>query len=329
MKFKTLFLLAGLHCLLIARPNAAPLATNVTKIWNAAPHNAFTDLIRNQDQWFCVFREGKAHVSPDGAIRILRSPDGSTWTSAAVLRDDKADLRDPKITVAPDGRLMLTAAAALPPLSETKHQTIVWFSKDGISWTQPAEIGDPNVWLWRVAWHKGKAYGAGYATSGDKFVRLYSSDDGRHFKPLVPNLFNEGYPNETALVFDGEQRFYCLLRRDGDAASAKLGTAMPPYTQWDWKDLKVKIGGPQMLLLPDGRFLAGVRLYDGKVRTSVAWVDPEKGQLTEFATFPSSGDSSYPGMVWHEGQLWMSYYSSHEGKSSIYLARLDVPRKGS
>ena len=36
------------------------------RIWNQAPHNAFTDLVRFKDRWFCVFREGKGHVSPDG-----------------------------------------------------------------------------------------------------------------------------------------------------------------------------------------------------------------------------------------------------------------------
>ena len=30
---------------------------------------------------------------------------------------------------------------------------------------------------------------------------------------------------------------------------------------------------------------------------------------------PSGGDCSYPGMVEHEGLLWMSYYSSHEGEN--------------
>ncbi len=29
-------------------------------------------------------------------------------------------------------------------------------------------------------------------------------------------------------------------------------------------------------------------------------------------------------MVWHDGLLWMSYYSSHEGKTSIYLAKIKV-----
>ena len=39
-------------------------------------------------------------------------------------------------------------------------------------------------------------------------------------------------------------------------------------------------------------------------------------------TLPSGGDCSYPGLVWNEDLLWMSYYSSHDGKTSIYLARI-------
>ena len=29
-------------------------------------------------------------------------------------------------------------------------------------------------------------------------------------------------------------------------------------------------------------------------------------------------------MVWHDGVLWMSYYSSHEGKAKIYLAKVKL-----
>ncbi len=30
----------------------------VRKIWDQGPHNAFTDLVRFKNRWFCVFREG-------------------------------------------------------------------------------------------------------------------------------------------------------------------------------------------------------------------------------------------------------------------------------
>ena len=46
------------------------------RIWDAAPHNAFTDLTRFKDHWYCVFREGATHVAPDGKLRVLESADG-------------------------------------------------------------------------------------------------------------------------------------------------------------------------------------------------------------------------------------------------------------
>ena len=47
--------------------------------------------------------------------------------------------------------------------------------------------------------------------------------------------------------------------------------------------------------------------------------------LTEFLPLPSGGDTSYAGMVLHDGLLWVSYYASHEGKTSIYLAKVKLP----
>ena len=43
---------------------------------------------------------------------------------------------------------------------------------------------------------------------------------------------------------------------------------------------------------------------------------------------PSSGDCSYPGLVWHDRLLWMSYYSTHEGHTAIYLATVRIPGQG-
>ncbi len=309
-----------------AAPSVAPAElVGVRKIWDAAPHNAFTDLVRFQGRWFCVFREGRAHVSPDGALRIITSADGEHWASAALLTDAKADLRDAKITLTPDHRLMLSGAAALHQPAASRHQSLAWFSPDGTNWSGAVKIGDPNFWLWRVTWHRQTAYGIGYDTSAGKSVRLYTSRDGRQFDTLVSNLYADGSPNETSIVFQPDATALCLLRRDGANANGRLGVAKPPYTSWEWKDLGARIGGPHLLRLPDGRLVAAVRLYDGAVRMSLAWIDPETGKLTEFLKLPSGGDTSYAGLVWHEGLLWVSYYSSHEGKTSIYLARVKLP----
>jgi hypothetical protein len=186
-------------------------------------------------------------------------------------------------------------------------------------------IGEPDVWLWRVTWHKGVAWGAGYGTAGDPFLRLYRSTDGRRFEVVVPRLLDKGSPDEAALVFLGDDTCLCLLRRDGQPGTAMLGSARPPYTEWTWKDLGVQIGGPQLIRLADGRFVAAGRRSDGAVRTSLMWLDPEKGAVREFLRLPSGGDTSYPGLVMHDGLLWVSYYSSHEGKTSIYLAKVRLP----
>jgi hypothetical protein len=323
-------LLAGAGFTFFAQGQESPPQAElveVRKIWDRAPHNAFTDLVRFKGQWFCVFREGQAHVSPDGALRVLTSPDGEAWVSAARLTAANGDLRDAKITVTPKGELMLSGASALHPPAPAKHQSFAWFSADGKSWSPPVVIGDTNQWLWRTTWHRRTAYSIGYDTAGEKFIRLYSSRDGRQFDALVPRLFDEGYPNESSVVFLPDDTALCLLRRDGRPASGQLGTARPPYTEWKWKDLRVQIGGPHLLRLPDGRLVAAVRLYDGAARTSLMWLDADTGRLSEFLKLPSGGDTSYAGLVWHAGLLWVSYYSSHEGQTSIYFAKVRLPRK--
>jgi hypothetical protein len=305
-----------------------PELVEVRKIWDRAPHNAFTDLARFRDRWYCVFREGQGHVSPDGAVRVLTSADGTSWESAALLRSDRADLRDPKVSVTPEGRLLLNAAGALHRPAGFTHQSFAWFSADGRDWAEPVEVADPNYWLWRVTWHDKSAYGVGYECGKRKDVRLYRSADGRKYETWVEKLYDQGSPNETALAFRPDGTCLCLLRRDEGPATGLLGVARPPYREWAWKDLGRRVGGPNLILLPDGRPVAVVRLYDGKVRTAVCGVDADAGKLEELLPLPSGGDTSYAGLVWHEGRLWVSYYSSHEGKASIYLAKVRFPDAG-
>jgi len=220
---------------------------------------------------------------------------------------------------------MLAGAEKLHEQVTHRHQSLVWLSPDGETWSDRCEVGDRDFWLWRITWHRGKAYGFGYGTREDnQFIRLYTSSDGRHFSTLVDNAFDAGSPNETSMVFLDDDTCYCLLRRDGTLGTAQLGIAAPPYTEWAWKDLGVRAGGPDLIQLPDGRFAAVVRRYDDPVRTSLHWLSPGEGTFTEDLVLPSGGDTSYAGLVWHDALLWVSYYSSHEDKTSIYLAKIDV-----
>lgn len=303
---------------------AMPEVIEVRRIWDQAPHNAFTDLIRYQGQWYCVFREDAKHVSPSGKIRVIRSSDGRRWDSTALLARQGSDLRDAKISITPDGRLMLLAAASWH--DPVGRMPMVWFSKDGTTWSEGVEVGEKDYWLWRVTWHKGVARGVGYGV-GEQApqARLYESTDGITYTTLVDKLFDVGRPNESSIVYRDDDTALCLLRRDGTPNTGQLGTSHPPYTKWTWKDLGVRIGGPHMIQIPDGRFVAATRLYDGRARTALSWLNPAAGTLSPFVSLPSGGDTSYPGLVFHDGLLWVSYYSSHEGKTSIYLAKVRLP----
>ncbi|MEZ5400150.1 MAG: hypothetical protein R2729_10820 [Bryobacteraceae bacterium] len=303
---------------------AEPAAEIVSlrKVWDLAPHNAFTDLVRFQERWFLAFREGGKHASSDGSIRILTSADADTWQTASVIRYPVADLRDPKIVVTPERKLMLTTAGAMHQ-SDAKHKTFAWFSINGRDWTDPVMIGDPNIWLWRVQWHRNKAYGLGYSTVEPHLLRSYVSANGEKFQTLNPAVIEGDYANESSILFLPDDTALCLLRRD--PKTALLGRSRPPYRGWEWKDTGVRVGGPHMLRLDDGRIVASVRLYDDRVRTSLCWVNPEDGTLTEFLALPSGGDTSYAGLAFHDELLHVSYYSSHEGRTSIYLAKVKLP----
>ena len=98
------------------------------------------------------------------------------------------------------------------------------------------------------------------------------------------------------------------------------------HTNWVWQKCNLQIGGPCLTKLPDGRRVACCRLFSEPStdirRTALCWLDPVTAELTEFITFPSGGDTSYAGMVVHEGALYVSYYSSHEeGATCVCLAQ--------
>ena len=295
------------------------------KIWDAAPHNAFTDLVRFQDRWFCVFREGQDHVSSDGCLRVIVSEDGENWSSAAKIESVDSDLRDAKITVTPYGELMLCGAEAFHSPTPYTHQSLAWFSQDGSNWSEKYLIGDKNIWLWRLTWFRSRAYGMGYGCSEtDRMLRLYTSSDGKKFSTVKDFFRGQGYPNETSIVFS-DQKAFCLLRRDGEGETAMIGTSCYPFTEWTWGNLGVWLGGPHLLMISEGRLLAAVRLISGgsgERRTAIGWIDPKEPSFQECLVLPSGGDTSYAGMVLYNGSLNLSYYSSHEGKTAIYFAQV-------
>ncbi len=294
---------------------------DVQMVWDRAAHNAFPDLLCHRGRYIAVLREGATHVSRDGVIRLLSSENGVAWHAVSLIAEQGADLRDPRLSVTPDGGLMLICAAFKGEARGFFTQT--WFSTDGIAWEGPHEVGEADTWLWRASWYEGSAYAFGYyGGKEDYHISLYRSDDGgRHFDKWVDHAFCDGYCNEHGMVFTEEGAAVMLLRCDPEPAV--LGRARDPFKEWCWQRLDRRIGGPQLLQWR-GELLAGVRLYEPEPTTWLCRINEAEARVEPLLQLPSSGDTSYPGLCLEGDSLRMLYYSEHSGHCAIWSALIEL-----
>lgn len=325
----------------------------VDRIWNSAPHSAFTDLVEFNGRLYCTFREGTGHVpgkeGNNGAIRVIASDDGQNWRSVAQIVEPGVDLRDPKITVAPGGRLMLIFGGSYYEGEKLgRRQTRVSFSNAaGTRFTPPRPVSiDPQIrtegdWLWRVTWQGTTGYGVLYQleqSGNDEYkAHLVTTKDGVNYR-FVTTFEIPGRPNETTIRFLSNGEMVAWVRRERGNQFGWIGTSRAPFREWTWKEQSARLGGPNLLVLPDDQLIGITRghLPERKTNTYLARLGRD-GVIEPLVTLPSGGDTSYAGMVRRGDRLLVSYYSSHEGKSAIYLATIDLrpagfastPRNGS
>ena len=206
----------------------------------------------------------------------------------------------------------------------------VSFSADGQDFTQqvPVSFKDGEStrfdWIWRVTWNGKTGYGVDYqsgtADSGTG-LKLLKTSDGISWEKLAS--FSIGsFPNEATIRFDKNGSMMILLRRES-GANGMLGISQAPYSDWKWTELDYRLGGPDFLVLKNN-LLIGTRLYKSPTNSTVIYLTDKQGKVKKTVMLPSGGDTSYPGMLISKKDLLVSYYSSHEGKSRIYLARIKM-----
>lgn len=312
---------------------------SVQRIWDRSDHNGMTDLIDFHGTLFCCFREGKGHTGElqNGLITILQSQNGKDWSLAAHIAKEGFDLRDPHFSITPTGTLMLTMGGSIYQTGEyiTCYPHVA-YSDDGIHWSAPQQIPLQNEWIWQVAWHDNAAYGFSYRLSDplDRdqpwILTLYKSESETTYKPIKTFSITD-YPSEATIRFTDEGQAIALLRR---RSHAWIGTSRFPFTDWNWQDSGVCVGGPSFIILPDGSMWAGGRNYEINADDSLGYNfgDMAIGPMTlhdykPTIILPNGGDNSYPGFAYRDPLLYVSYYSSHEGKACIYLAVIDLNRR--
>jgi hypothetical protein len=317
---------------------------SIRRAFHNGEHNAFTDLVRFQDQLYLTFRScPDGHmVHPTASVVILTSSDGREWEQVHRFHVEQRDTRDPHFLVFQNKLFVYTgtwwSGKTTIPVSDydlNKHLGFAAWTEDGKNWYIPVMLdGTFGHYIWRAAAHDGKAYLCGRRKIG--FAEgprgeglaveslMLESDDGLIWRRRA--VFQEIAGDETAFLFEPDGSVVAIGRRG--SANAQLLRSKPPYTEWERKDLDRYIGGPLIVKWGD-RYVVGGRhsTPDRGPKTSLCWLVGDG--LQEFAELPSGGDNSYPGFVELEpGRALISWYSSHEKDESdrtitaIYLAEL-------
>ena len=299
---------------------------SVNKIWDYAPHSAFTSMVRFKNAFYCTFREGKSHAGGDkGSIRVIRSKDGKKWKSILFLTipditdSTVMDARDPQLSVTPDGNLMLHIGVThYNGKSFIEFKPVVCFSRNGKKWGELLNVEAGTGWPWRPAWHHGKAWVVSYGGPQNATVLQYSTD-GIHYSDHYFFDLPEVSPNEVTLRFTSSGRMIALMRPGSRDLHAVIGWSDPPYNEWTFRSTGYFIGGPDMCVVNDELFLTCGRMYlnNGPAGTVLSTANL-KGDINPAIVFPSGGDTSYSDIVYYDKFFYISYYSSHEGKTGIY-----------
>lgn len=327
-----------------AEPHKAAV-TNIRRAFHNGEHNAFTDLVRFKDRLYLTFRScPDGHmVHPSASIIVLSSVDGTKWEQVNRFHVPKRDTRDPHFLVFKDKLFVYTGTwfSGDGPLARDQYDLNLHLgyavrSDDGTKWSEPTLLeGTFGHYIWRAATFGDKAYLCGRRKTNfepgpkgegkDVESVMLESDDGLIWRKR--GLFQETQGDETAFFFEADGSVRGIGRRTGNAQYLR---AVPPYTEWERREMERPIGGPLIIRWGENVLVGGRKTTKPEgPRTFLAWL--VDGKLHDFAELPSAGDNSYPGFVeLSPTRGLVSWYSSHEkdeaGKpiTAIYLADLSL-----
>ena len=308
---------------------------SVEKIWDN-DYSSFPSIAAFNGMYYVSFREAGSHVDKDGIdigkTRILRSADGTEWESVALLEKEGYDLRDPKLSVTPDGRLMIIMGGSVyEDRTLVRMDPHVSFSTDGVNFSEPRTVCFEGLegpldkeWIWRITWHDGVGYGVTYG--GPQFALLKTEDGITYRKVCDLGLSKGNFPGESTIRFAEDGRMYMMVRCDRGDKLGRWGWSDYPYADWTWTDMDFHLGGPDFIFLGDGSLYAGSRYFLKGEEKTMLLRGTKEGKFEELYLLPSGGDTSYPGFLETKDELWMVYYSCHETmepqpRACIFLAK--------
>jgi hypothetical protein len=295
----------------------------VRKVFTNGKHNAFTALRRFKGDLYLAFRAGGAHNSAEADVLVLRSKDGKEWKEAKRVNVAKDD-RDPQMVVT-DKSLLLYIPAMNGPTLDT------WLTRteDGAAWSEPVKVYEPQFILWKPTVHEGVFYAAAHKkdeTSGGKgrAVHFVKSADGVKWEK-VSQIRAGNWESETTLFFDAKHHATAFLRQKYGSPQAQVLESDPPYAEWSSRDAGVPhFSGHSVHTFQGVTYLLS-RFRKGKEYGSIIYTFSD-GKLAPYCELPAGGDCAYLEAVEDGANMLVSYYSTHEGTTDIYLATVPLKK---
>jgi hypothetical protein len=277
-------------------------------------------------------------VFASSRIVVLASDDADKWEEVFTFSVPGRDTRDPHFLIFRGKLFVYTGTWLVPSAGGERdlndHLGYSAWTEDGGTWHGPCLLeGTYGHYIWRAATWRGRAYlcgrrrrgfTPGHVSEADPELiqgAMLESSDGLIWRHAA--LFTEEYGDETAFLFEKDGSVLALARGAGPKP-ARICRSAPPYDQWTRTDLDRNVGGPLLARWEALYLIGGRKTVDPHTpRTTLYWLLGD--QLHEAAELPSAGDNSYPGFVaLDNGRSLLSYYSSHEEGTSVYLARLSL-----
>jgi len=291
-------------------------------------HNSNTDLIRWNGAFWMVYVSSPFHMgSSESRLVIERSTDTRDWQMVTSFNLEGKDVRDPKFSIV-NGTLFLYTLEN-EGLVANPYRTLYSNSDDGMRWSEFSTIPGTDGWLfWRPFngpndEHFVPAYWHEHGRSA-----LFTSTNGTHWQ-FVSTIHEEAGVDETACELRSDASMICTVRVEGvpdtiigrNSGGTVVAVSEQPYHDWHrTTDDVTRLDGPNLFTIGERTFAIGRYQpeQDGlfhqmggvlsKKRTSIFLL--EDAGLTYISDLPSSGDTSYAGVVVENETIFSCYYTS-------------------
>ena len=357
-------LLGALFAYWFLRPNRARVdPTIVRESWaivDDGTHNSNTDMIAWSGAYYLAYVSSPYHFGSDESVmHVTRSYDqGRTWEELAVFTPPDEDIRDPKFAAIGES-LFLYALQNTTFLAEP-YLSVYAYSEDGESWTDFERVPDLDGWLfWRPITRDGETfYNAAYWYEHGKAILIRSTDGIRW--QVVSTISTGERNDETEIEFLPDGRMIATGRLEYGAAtdgifgdikgSTLISVSEPPYEIWTGllESLTTRLDGPYLFTYHDRVYAAGRYQPDlgrsgpltaqgsALARKRTALFEVRLDGLSYLTDLPSSGDTSYVGLVVDGDTAYLSYYTNPLDRdypwfigmmlpTQVRMAQVDLP----